>query len=455
LPAPFGETNPVRDVHADGDTAMIKIDEGMDLNNSGAIDNVSPGSVGYGFEEFTDTRVPGYIYDGGTNVGTGSGTYEQFIDARGLSEGRHYITVRAFRHRDAATGGDGGPAVYTDFRRTVYVDRLPPESQVLSFAPYASDPTNPDNRDLILQSVDKTADRMHVLLDLPAEMSESQVLAMVGAGNQAGDYDRDQFIYGFNGVKHGNHTVTIVTYEITGNYNVQRFVGFATDTNVGLGLGDLNGDGFIRAADLLGGSGFLPILMSQNTLFDAAADSNGDGLVDNRDLFDLEAAIVAGTNDGRVYAAYEDLLAARGDLDGNDVTDRNDLALLYAGLGGDDWLLDLNVDGTVDLADAEVFVTQLLRTSPGDFNLDGIVSMADYAAWRDGLGGSSLADGDFDGDVDGDDYALWRGSLGFERDPFAPGTLATATIPEPGTLVLLTLSLGAVAALTGSRSRQS
>ena len=36
------------------------------------------------------------------------------------------------------TGGDGGPAVFTDFKRTIYVDRLPPEAAVVSFDPYAS-----------------------------------------------------------------------------------------------------------------------------------------------------------------------------------------------------------------------------------------------------------------------------------------------------------------------------
>lgn len=200
-----------------------------------------------------------------------------------------------------------------------------------------------------------------------------------------------------------------------------------------MGFGDTNGDGFLRANDV---NNFLAFVMSQNTLFDPAADSNGDGLVDNRDLFDLEQAIAAGTTDPRAYSAYEDVLAARGDFDGNDVTDRSDLALLYAGLGSDDWLLDLNVDGTVDLADAEVFVTQLLRTSPGDFNLDGIVSLADYTLWRDGLGGSYLADGDFDGDVDHDDYEIWRLAFGYERTPFAPSALSAAAIPEPASIWL-------------------
>src|SRR4029079_10122158 len=100
--------------------------------------------------------------------------------------GRHYITVRAFRQRGVSTGGDGGPSVFTDFTRTIYVDRLPPVSALASFAPYASDPTNPNNRDLIVRSVDATANSMHFLLDLPANLTNSQTLAVVGARRQAG-----------------------------------------------------------------------------------------------------------------------------------------------------------------------------------------------------------------------------------------------------------------------------
>ena len=126
LPPPAGESEPVRDVNADGDTAMLKLDEGIDLNGNGAVDEVKPGTVTYGFENFKTTRTPGYVSSGKENIGTGTGIYEQVIDTTHLSEGRHYLTVRVFRHRDAATGGDGGPPVFTDFRRTIYIDRSTP-----------------------------------------------------------------------------------------------------------------------------------------------------------------------------------------------------------------------------------------------------------------------------------------------------------------------------------------
>ena len=212
--------------------------------------------------------------EGGANVGTGAGTFVQSIDTTQLAEGRHYVTVRAFRHRDSATGGDGGPEVFTDFKRTIYVDRLPPEAAVVSFDPFASDPNNPNNRDLVVRSVDKTADSMHLLLDLPANLTDAQILAQVSAGNKMSYYDRDQFVRG-QSVNFGNHVATIVTYEPTGNVNIQRFAGLFTQTNSrGRGFGDMNfSNGYvitdIRATTPNNGS-VEDVLYSQNSKFNSA-----------------------------------------------------------------------------------------------------------------------------------------------------------------------------------------
>ena len=60
------------------------------------------------------------------------------------------------------------------------------------------------------------------LLNLPANLTDAQILTMAqnGQGN-TDQIDRDIFKTGFFGVPNGNNTVTIVTYEITGNSNVQ------------------------------------------------------------------------------------------------------------------------------------------------------------------------------------------------------------------------------------------
>jgi hypothetical protein len=453
LPAPMGEANPVRDVHADGDRAMLRIDDGLELNGSGGIDDVSLTSAGYGFENFTTTSSPGYVWSGGTNVGTGYGIYTQNIDATRLSEGRHYLTVRAFRHRDSATGGDGGPAVFNDFKRAIYIDRLPPESAIVTFAPFSSSPGNPNNRDLIVRSVDQTADNMHFFLDLPANMTESQILAMVNGTNRASYYDRDQYIRGYNSMTRGNHVVTVVTYEPTGNYNIQRFPGQFTPTNIGLGFGDMNSSGAFTVSDIrtttTNNDSVEDILYSQNTKFRPQFDVNGDGLGDNRDLFALGPHLVIGGAGQAVLDAYTDLLLDRGDFNGSGFTDSIDVAALYAGFGTASRQLDLNVDGVVDVNDVATMVTDVFRTVPGDFSLDGSIDVSDYILWRKGAGTTSAmytqGDANFDRVVNDDDLAAFRSNFGFIRQPLlASGTgisqnvpPTSPTVPEPTTCLLI------------------
>ncbi|TWT86652.1 Alpha-amylase precursor [Pseudobythopirellula maris] len=438
------ETSPVtlpdgyRDHHADGDRALFSVDAGTDANGSGAVDHVTPGSVAYGFEEFTGTNQPGFEWDGSQNVGLGSGVFEQTIDTTQLAEGRHYLTGRVFRHRDAATGGDGGPDVFSDARRVIYVDRLKPESTVVSFEPFSSDPGNPNNRDLIVESLDKTAESVHVFFDYPIGETEAELLARVAGGEgAAGYYDRDQWVAGRTGVTNGNHTATVVTIEPTGTYNIQRFAGLGAATNLGAGIGDANADGVFGVNDLVGLGALEPVLNSQNNIFRATLDATADGLIDNRDLFAIGPLLVDGGATPAVLAEYDAVLRRRGDLNDDGDTDAADLVLLGANYGPGEWLFDLNVDGVTDAHDAKTLITQLLRTSPGDYNLDGAVDAADFTVWRDSLndtGPALAADGDFDGDVDQDDYGVWVAAYGFTREPV--GGVAVS-VPEPGSCLAL------------------
>lgn len=450
LAAPMGESTPYRDFEADGDQAVIRIDEGMNLNNIAGIDRTNPADISYAFEDFTDTRVPGYINQGGVNVGSGTGLYIQNIDATQLSEGRHFITVRAYRRRAVA-----GTPVYTDFKRTIYVDRLKPVSEVVSFEPYASDPNNPNNRDLIVESTDQTADAVHLLLDLPANLTEAQILAQVNAGNKAGFYDRDQFIRGFSGLVTGNHVATIVTYEPTGNFNIQRKPGLFTDTDNGLGFGDMNGSNAFTTGDIVGtgNNSVEDVLYSQNSKFRAAFDVNGDGLGDNRDLFLLGNELAAAGAGQAILNSYTGLLLKRGDFNNSGTTDSADMAALYAGFGPASWLYDLNVDGVVNISDVSTMISQLVRTVAGDFNLDGAVDTADYVIWRDSEGSTGAlytqGDADLDGDVDALDLVAWRNQFGFVRQPLTPGGGGSLTaqhaVPEPtnfAALVVASIFLG-------------
>jgi alpha-amylase len=453
LPAPMGESNSVRDFHADGDEAMLRIDGGMNLNSSPGIDVTNPSDVSYGFEHFTDTRSPGFVSNGmGGNTGSGVGLYEQEIDATQLAEGRHYVTVRAYRHRD-----DGGPAVFTDFKRTIYVDRLDPEAAIVSFEPYASNPNNPNNRDLIARSVDGTADNMHIFLDLPANVTEAQIYQMVQMGqNDAGQFDRDSFVYGFDqnttpfgGVTTGNHVATVVTFEPTGNSKIQRFSGLFTDTNIGAGFGDMNHNGAYAVSDIRGGGSNTVegVLYSQNSLFRASFDVNGDGLNDNRDLFQLGDELIAAGAGQAVVDSYSELLLHRGDLNSSGTTDSADIAALYANFNNWSWLMDLNVDGLVNRDDVETLVTEVFRTQPGDFNVDGSIDGADYVLWRKGLASGSTnymgGDANFDGTVDAADFAAWSSRFGFIRQPLMAGGggAGYAVVPEPATLPMIALGL--------------
>jgi hypothetical protein len=448
----------VRDVHADGDLAMIRMDDSLNINGMPGIDNTSLTAAAYGFENFMTTNSPGYVWNGSANIGTGSGTYAQTIDTTLLSEGRHYITVRAFRHRSSTTGGDGGPATFTDFKRTIYVDRLPPESAVVSFAPYASAPNNPNDRDLIVRSVDQTADNMHFLLDLPATLTDAQVIAEYNNPSspyrkaQSDYYDRDKRIAGFGNINYGNHVATVITYEPTGNYSVRRFPGLLTETiNRGAGFGDMNFSNAYAVGEIVNNTGSVEdFLYSQNVKFSSAFDVNGDGLGDNRDLFLLKDVLVAAptssfgnaTNEQNVLNAYTDLLLKRGDVNASGTTDAADMSLLYASFGPATWLMNLHVVGglatpqVVDIDDVKDLVTEVFRTKPGDFNLDGNVDASDYVVWRkySGQSGNYLqGDATYNGSIGADDYQVWRSNFGFVRQPLAPAGSGAglAAVPEP------------------------
>jgi alpha-amylase len=442
-----------RDVDADGDNAVLRVNNGVDTNGNGYIDYTTPGSVVYGFEEFSASeKSPGF------SNANGNGWYEKSINATGLPEGYNFITVRAFRHR-----GDGGPAVFSDFKEVVYLDRVAPPAAVVSFAPQVAIPSNPNNRDMIVRSVDGTANSMHFLVDQPANLTNSQILALVSGSNQATYYDHD-FLRTYNGVTSGNHVVTVVTYEPTGNFNIQRFPGLLTQTNIGLGFGDMNASGAyttsdIRCSGACGNNSVEDVLYSQNNKFRAAFDVNGDGLGDNRDLFALGNELVARGAGQTVLNSYTDLLLHRGDLDGGGTTNAADMATLYSSFGSPNWFVDLNVDGAVNIADVQTMLTHVFRTQAGDFNLDGNVDAADYVLWRKSGSIASGArfyqgDADLDGDVDTADLAQWRSHFGFARQPLSTGAGSgvSAAVPEPAGTLLVVLA-GTVIAMFSGRHR--
>ncbi len=417
----------IRDRDADGDNALFRVDGGLDANDLPGVDHVAPGSVAYGFEEFRDLRNPGFFQ------ASGQGLYQQEMDAASLSEGVHYITARAFRHRDPLTGGDGGPAVFTDFRQAIYVDRLPPESAIASFDPYGQ----PYQRDLMVRSVDQTADSVHIFLNEPAATSDANlVIRAQGGQNHASKIDRDLFVYGFSPVASGNNVASVVTFEATGRVNVQRFAGLFVLTGRGLGLGDLNFDNRYRSDDLYGPGSFEQVLYSQNSLFNPGGDLDADGAITNRDLYLLGPHLVTVGADLPTLDAYRTVLVRRGDVDQSGTTDPTDIDFLFSNLGSNDWYLDLDSNGVVELADVSTLVEDILGTLFGDANLDQVVDGSDFGFWNASkfTSGTGWASGDFNGDgvTDGTDFGIWNsnkfqsGSGGLPR-----------VIPEPACQVMV------------------
>lgn len=423
-----------RDQPADGDNALLKIDDGLNINGNAGVDFTNPAAdVLYGFEQFVDIRTPGYTSP------NGAGTYSQSIDAAQLAEGYHYITARVFRYRN-----DSGPAVFTDWRQTVYVDRLPPASGIFSFDQNGATSAS---RQLRIQSIDGTANTVHTFLDLPATFTDAQILAMVGGGNQAGQIDRDLFAYGYSNVGSGYHTITTVTYENTGTFSVQRFTGVALQTSRGIGIGDAQFDNDYDGADVNGANGFETALYSQGTIFNAAADLNADGSVDNRDLWKLPGLYVARGASAATVNAAKAAVRKRGDFQSNLITNGADIDALYLNLGSTAWTYDMDVSGgPADQADVDTLVRIAFGSEYGDTNINGVIDSTDFNTFAANYGNTNRgwAQGDFTGDrkVNTLDFNLLAGNFGFVGqgpngipEPWVePSATLGSTVPEPALL---------------------
>ncbi|MDB5328442.1 MAG: hypothetical protein JWM57_4011, partial [Phycisphaerales bacterium] len=433
----------IRDRDADGDNALVKLDGGLDVNGNGHVDFTTPGGVSYGFENFTGTKNTGYA------AADGNGIYAQAINTSGLSEGYHYLTVRAFRHRD-----DGGPAVYSDFKETLYVDCLKPVSSVNKFVPFG---TSAGDNDIWVKSDDQTATNVRVFLNLPATVTAAQIQAMVANGQgTTNQLDRDIFKTGFFGIPKGNNTVTIVSTEITGNQNIQRLAGQKPANGRGAGLVDLDHNGTVDANDIAGTSyGFEHVLYTRNAEFNPSADVNADGLVDNRDLFALGAATPLGAT--AAQAAIRQTILRRANINGQFGTDAYDIDAEYQRLGktGDNWFEDLNVDGAVTQADVDVLVRTVFGTNYGDADLNGKVDFNDFLSIQNHFGQQGgWAFGDFTGDgkVDFNDFLQLQNNFGsgttVTASEVAAMTAFARTVPEPATMGLAMLAIPLLARRT-------
>ncbi|MCO6043222.1 PEP-CTERM sorting domain-containing protein [Aeoliella sp. ICT_H6.2] len=77
---------------------------------------------------------------------------------------------------------------------------------------------------------------------------------------------------------------------------------------------------------------------------------------------------------------------------------------------------------------------------PGDFNADGTVDLADYNVWRNNLGStdetSISMNGYLNGVVDSADYGLWKSNFGHVC-PMPIMAASPTSVPEPGSMLLM------------------
>ncbi len=429
-----------RDRDADGDNALFKIDGGIDANGNGQVDFVTPGSVAYGFEQFTTTHQPGYFDP------DGNGLYEQVIDTTQLAEGVHFLTARAFRHRS-----DGGPAVFSDFKKVIYVDRLKPISDVHELR-QVNDPSFGDH-DVLLESIDFTANSMHVFANLAASVTDQQIMDWVNSGEgQADKVDVNLFKRYFPGLAEGNNVLTLVTFEQTGTSNIQRLTGRYVEGGRGAGFGDLNHDGFRNVEDIAGTAfGFEAVLYSQDTVFNPAADLSGDGRVGWADLVALRDVLITEGAAPAVLDEYDAMLLRRGNVNQQFGTDSFDIDAVFERFGTDDWFADIDSSGTVDQTDVELLVGTILGTYFGDANLDGKVDEFDLAILAANWQGTGKRWGlaDFTGDdLTNEDDLILLATHWYAHDPAAATITGEAIlasfgveIPEPGTFAVFALAL--------------
>ncbi len=209
------------------DNALFAFDQRVeDFNGNGAPDFAPTASVIGGYEQFLTVNQPLF------GSGNSTGLYRQVIDATRMEEGLHYLSVIAFRHRPAGT-----TPIFREVRKVIYVDRLPPEIELIE-AGQTLDGPRPE---FSVKALDRTTKQIHMFIDLP---SGTDPLSLIGPSTQVPPYDRFEWRKVFDPeLTPGAHEVTVVAVEDSGNTRVLRetiFIAGGCEADLAAPFGTLN-----------------------------------------------------------------------------------------------------------------------------------------------------------------------------------------------------------------------
>ena len=265
-----GDPAAINNDNAD-DNALFRIDAGYaDWNGNGISDLNYQSPVTPGYEQFVTQRQPLF---GTTNT---QGIYRQTIDATRLDEGTHYISVAAFRRRNANES-----ALFREFRVPIYVDRAAPQATLTNPTPLALGTVQYRFQ---AKASDRTVSRVHMILN-PANTSNP--LSLATNSNLATQDDRFDWSRTLTGLAAGPNTVLLIAFEDSGR-------GIFQYSTVYVGTPpcdpDVNQDGNADQGDI---DYLINVIAGGENPSGVEADFNQDGNSDQGDI-DALVNVVAG-----------------------------------------------------------------------------------------------------------------------------------------------------------------
>jgi len=248
------------------DNAVFRIDAGFqDVNGNGVVDIGADNGVVPGYESFLTSNIP---LAGTTNP---TGFYMQTVLASQMDEGTHFVSVAAFRRRGVADA-----PLFREFRQPIYVDRLPPEAELV-------DPgvlSNETSRRFLVRALDRTVSKVHLILNPGATGAP---LSLAAVGNLATQDDRFDWSRTLVNLQPGDNTVLLIAFEESGKgmfryYTITNAICGSTDFD---GDGDEGTDADIEAFFSVLGGGACPTATCGSTDFDLDGDQGTDADIES------------------------------------------------------------------------------------------------------------------------------------------------------------------------------